>query len=87
MDTVDGFKDEWLGWGCAAMFKCSTNEAYAEGMTGQQILNAFTYLYAEDDVGVCGSLYMANGTTWPPPPESDSKGGGGRQLDKRNAQD
>ena len=61
VDTVDGFKGEWLGWGCAAMFTCSTTEAYARGMTGQQILNAFTYLYAEDGVGVCGSIYMANG--------------------------
>ena len=61
VDTVAGFKGEWLGWGCAAMFKCNTNEAYAKGMTGQQILNAFTYLYAEDGVGVCGSVYMANG--------------------------
>ena len=60
VDTVDGFKGEWLGWGCAAMFKCDTTEAYANGMTGQQILNAFTYLYAEDGVGVCGSIYMAN---------------------------
>ena len=61
VDTVDGFKGEWLGWGCAAMFKCTTTEAYAKGMTGQQILNAFTYLYAEDGIGVCGSTYMANG--------------------------
>ena len=61
VDTVNGFKGEWLGWGCAAMFRCNSTETYAEGMTGQQILNAFTYLYAEDGVGVCGSVYMDNG--------------------------
>ena len=61
VDTVDGFKGEWLGWGCAAMFQCNATEAYAKGMTGQQILNAFTYLYVKDGVGVCGSIYMDNG--------------------------
>ena len=61
VDTVNGFKGEWLGWGCAAMFRCNSTETYAEGMTGQQILNAFTYLYAEDGVGVCGSVFMDNG--------------------------
>ena len=61
VDTVDGFKGEWLGWGCAAMFKCNTPAVYVKGMTGQQIMNAFTYLYAEDGVGVCGSIHMAIG--------------------------
>ncbi|KAM0795942.1 hypothetical protein BDR22DRAFT_919083 [Usnea florida] len=61
VDTVNGFKGEWLGWGCAAMFRCNSTETYAEGMTGHQILNAFTYLYAEDGVGVCGSVFMDNG--------------------------
>lgn len=43
------------------MFTCDTDEAYAKGMTGQQILNAFQYLYRKDDFTVCGSVYMGNG--------------------------
>ena len=60
VQTAGGFDGEWLGWGCAAMFTCDTDEAYAKGMTGQQILNAFQYLYSKDDVTICGSVYMGN---------------------------
>lgn len=60
VDTAGGFDGEWLGWGCAAMFTCDTDEAYAKGMTGEQILNAFRYLYSDDDVTICGSIYMSN---------------------------
>lgn len=59
--TTGGFDGEWLGWGCAAMFKCYTSEDYAKGMGGQEILNAFEYLYAEDGVEICGTIYMDNG--------------------------
>lgn len=58
---ADGFDGEWLGWGSAAMFNCDNATAYAHGMTGQQILNAFKYLYSSDGVGICGSIYMDNG--------------------------
>ena len=57
----DTFSGKWLGWGCTAMFECDSKEAYAKGMMGQEILNAFEFLYSRDDVGVCGSLYMDNG--------------------------
>ncbi|KAM0805555.1 hypothetical protein BDR22DRAFT_830642 [Usnea florida] len=59
--TTGGFKGEWLGWGCAAMFTCDSDTAYAKGMTGQQILNAFWNLYNMDGIGVCGSTYLENG--------------------------
>lgn len=61
VQTAGGFDGEWLGWGCAAMFTCDNATMYAHGMMGQQILNAFRYLYSSDGVGICGSIYMDNG--------------------------
>ena len=61
VQTAAGFDGEWLGWSCAAMFTCDNNTMYALGMMGQQILNAFRYLYSSDGVGICGSIYMDNG--------------------------
>ena len=43
------------------MLTCNSDAAYAKGMTGQQILNAFWYLYSVDGIGVCGSIYLDNG--------------------------
>lgn len=43
------------------MFTCDTDKAYAQGMMGRQILDAFAYLYGKDRVGICGSIYIANG--------------------------
>lgn len=61
VQTAGGFDGEWLGWGCAAMFTCDNDTMYAHGMMGQQILNAFRYLYSNDGVEICGSIYMDNG--------------------------
>lgn len=47
--------------GCAAMFTCNSDAAYAVGMTGAQIKAAFDNLYANDKVKTCGSSYLSNG--------------------------
>lgn len=47
--------------GCAAMFKCNSNDAYDTGMTGKLIKDAFDNLYQNGRVKVCGSSYLSNG--------------------------
>lgn len=46
--------------GCAAIFTCDTDEAYATGMAGWAIIDAFDYMYANDGIGTCGSADFDN---------------------------
>jgi hypothetical protein len=47
--------------GCAAIFTCDDDAAYAVGMAGWAIIEAFDYMYENDGVDTCGSAYLSNG--------------------------
>ncbi|KAI9767671.1 MAG: hypothetical protein M1840_005542 [Geoglossum simile] len=47
--------------GCAAMFTCNDDQAYAVGMTGKQIKDAFQNIFDHCKVSACGTAYLSNG--------------------------